>query len=534
MSDTPPPTPDPDFDADHGPEPVPGDHDFRDALPSGPAHRRGAGLNPGNRFEASRVHVLGEEMDRQVLEHRWEQAPGTGHGMFADEFAKLTGGVTDPPEPELFDPDSSSAHAASDPPPKSSTPTDASADASGGVDGGRAAPAVGEPKQNNHSDEKPRVVRVPLTVFTDRTQTIINRVKPTSDVPFDWTVNPYRGCEHGCIYCFARPYHEYLGFSMGLDFETKLVAKHDAPDLLLRELAKPSWRGEPIVMSAITDIYQPIEKELELSRGCLEVMAGCNQPVSTMTKNTLVLRDTDLWQKLAHRNAGRVTVTLVTLDAELAGRLEPRASPPMARLRVIRELTKAGVPVSVNVAPVIPGLTDHEVPELLRAVADAGARRVAWVLLRLPYQLKDLFLDWLQRNVHPDRARKVESLIRQARGGKLYDAGKARKGGTRIDDQTSRMVATRETPADRRREARYGEVTLGTRSQRDAASQQRRTGKIVGHNRRRGEGGRVVQLKQVFDVYCRKYGLNRDIRPLTRKHFRRPSLHGQFDLFGGA
>ncbi|MEM8782975.1 MAG: PA0069 family radical SAM protein [Planctomycetota bacterium] len=415
-----------------------GEPDYRDALPEGPAHRRGAGINPGNRFENHRLHVLGEHLDRRLLERQWEgEDPGSG---------------------------------------------------------------------------KP--VRVSLEVIADKTQTVINRVKPTSDVPFDWTVNPYRGCEHGCIYCFARPYHEYLGFSSGLDFETKLIAKHDAPLLLSRELASPRWVGEPIVMSAITDIYQPIEKRYELSRRCLELMAECFQPVSTMTKNTLVLRDTDLWRKLASRNAGRVIVTLVTLDDVLAGKLEPRASPPVARLKVIRELTKAGVPVSVNVAPVIPGLTDHELPTILEAVAEAGAKRVAWVLLRLPYQVKDLFLDWLQRNVHPDRARKVESLIRQARGGKLYDAGKSRRGRKRIDDQTSRMIAVRETSE-----------TLGTASRRDADFSD-------GHDRRRGAGEHAWQIRRVFDVYCRRYGLNRDVRPLSRAHFRRPGLNGQLGLFG--
>jgi len=298
----------------------PSDFDYRDALPNGQAHRRGAGLNPGNRFEDIRLHVLGEELDRQLIEHERED---------------------------------------------------------------------GEP------------IKVARQVFRDRTKTIINRVARTSDVPFDWTLNPYRGCEHGCIYCFARPFHEYLGFSCGLDFETKLVAKPGAPELLARELAKPSWKPEPIVMSASTDVYQPIEHEMKLARRCLEVLAEYGQPVSTMTKSSLVLRDTDLWAKLASVNAGRVTITLVTLDADLARKLEPRASSPAGRLRAIRELTAAGIPVSVNVAPVIPGLTDTEMPRILEAVADAGARRAAWVLLRLPYQIKDLFLDWLERNVHP-------------------------------------------------------------------------------------------------------------------------------------
>ncbi len=372
-------------------------YEYRDALPQGSARRRGAGLNPGNRFERQRVHVLGEALDEQRAQRQ----------------------------------------------------------------------------QEGEAPDQP--VRIPVQVFPDKTQHIINRVSRTSDVPFDWTVNPYRGCEHGCIYCFARPYHEYLGFSCGLDFETKIVAKHDAPALLRRELASPRWKGEPIVMSASTDVYQPLEKELELARGCLEVMAEAQQAVTTMTKSSLVLRDLDLWSKLGEVNAGRVTVTLVTLDSQLAQNLEPRAAAPARRLAVIRELARAGVPVSVNIAPIIPGLTNQELPALLEAIADAGAKRVAWVLLRLPYQIKDLFLDWLQRNVHPKRAEHVESLIRGARGGKLYDA-------------------KRET-------------------------------------RRRGQGNIVDQIRQMFDVFTRKYGLNRDVRPLNTRSFRRPSLHGQMDLF---
>jgi len=424
------------------------DFSQRDALPDGRSpHRRGAGLNPGNRFEATRFHVDGDHMDAARAER---------------------------------------------------------------VEQGEEADA-------------PR--KVPLTVLADHTRSIINRVQPTSDVPFDWTVNPYRGCEHGCIYCFARPYHEYLGMSCGLDFETKIVAKHEAPDLLKRELAKPGWKGEPIVMSAITDIYQPIEKKLELARGCLEVMADCGQPVSTMTKSALVLRDTDLWQKLGRQNAGRVTVTLVTLDDELAKKLEPRAASPRRRLYVIRELVKAGVPVSVNIAPVIPGLTDTEMPQLLQAVADAGAKRVAWVLLRLPYQVKDLFLDWLQRSVHPDRARKVESLIRQARGGKLYDAGRRQR--FRLDDSTSKMVAQRPTQRDRDNQARRGSsITLGV-----DGGNQRATSGSGGHDRRRGDGHHATQLREVFDVYCRRYGLNRDVRPMSSRAFRRPDTSGQQSLF---
>ena len=230
-------------------------------------------------------------------------------------------------------------------------------------------------------------------------------------------------------------------------------------------------------MSATTDIYQPVEHKLRLARRCLEVMADCGQPVSTMTKSSLVLRDVDLWQKLGALNAGRVTITLVTLDDALAKALEPRAASPVRRLHVLRELVKAKVPVSVNVAPVIPGLTDAELPAILKAVADAGTPRVAWALLRLPYQVKDLFLDWLTRCVHPSRAVKVESLIRQSRGGKLYDST------------------------------------------------------IAG--RRRGRGPIVEQLAQTFDVFCRRYGLNRDVRPLSSKYFRPPQRDGQMSLFDG-
>jgi len=371
----------------------PDDHTYRDALLHGPAHRRGAAINPGNRFERVRLHVLGEELDRQRIE-RQEQ------------------------------------------------------------DGS--------------------LVKVDRQVFRDRTRRVINRVAPTSDVPFRWTLNPYRGCEHGCVYCFARPYHEYLGFSCGLDFETKLVAKPDAPELLRRELASPRWKPEPIVMSAITDIYQPIEHRLRIARQCLEVLAACGQPVATMTKSALALRDVDLWSQLADMGAGRVTITLVTLDAELARKLEPRATSPQGRLRVVRELTRAGVPVTVNVAPVIPGLTDEELPRILEAAAEAGARRAAWVVLRLPYQLKDVFLDWLKRSVHPDRARKVESRLRQLFGGRLYDAS------------TRRL---------------------------------------------RGRGPYAAQLARTFEIFTRRFGLNRDVRPLSAAHFRRPDVSGQLSLF---
>ena len=371
---------------------------YADALPDGPAHRRGAGINPANRFETVRLHVLGEELDRRATERAEE----------ADHDRPLSA---------------------------------------------------------------PRAER---EIFIDATKSVINRVEPTSDVPFSWTLNPYRGCEHGCVYCFARPYHEYLGFSSGLDFETKIITKPDAPDLLQRELANHRWIPEPIVMSAITDIYQHVEHEHRIARECLEVLAACNQPVSTMTKSALVLRDTDLWQRLAHHQAGQVTVTLVTLDAALAKSLEPRAGTPAGRLRTVRELSDAGIPVNVNIAPIIPGLTDTELPSILEAAADHGAVSARFVMLRLPYQVKAIFFDWLARSVHPDRARKVESHIRQTHGGTLYDSSRGN---------------------------------------------------------RRGSGKFVDQIHQLFEVHTRRHHLNESRTTLNGAHFRRPMPPGQLALF---
>jgi DNA repair photolyase len=257
-------------------------------------------------------------------------------------------------------------------------------------------------------------------VYRDRSRTIINRVE-SPELPFRWTINPYRGCEHGCIYCYARPTHEYLGLSSGLDFETQIFAKTAAADLLVRELSAKDWRGETIVLSGVTDAYQPAERRLKITRACLEVMAPAGQPVSIVTKSGLVRRDIDLLTSLARRGAARVAISLTTLDRALASRLEPRACAPDVRLRAIRELAEAGIPVAVMVAPVIPGLTDHELPALLQAAARAGAGHAGMVLLRLPWQNKALFLDWLERHA-PLKASKVEGLIRGSRGGRLYDS----------------------------------------------------------------------------------------------------------------
>lgn len=254
-------------------------------------------------------------------------------------------------------------------------------------------------------------------VFRDRTKSIINPVD-SPDLPFSWTINPYRGCEHGCVYCYARPTHEMLGLSSGLDFETVIFAKTDGPRLLREELSKKSWKGDSIVMSGVTDAYQPIEARLRITRGCLEVMAECGQPVSIVTKSALVVRDLDLLTSLTKKNAASVAISLTTLDAKLSASLEPRACSPQRRLHAMRELSKAGVPVIVMTAPIIPGLNDREIPALLEAASDAGARWAGITMLRLPWQNKAIFLEWLARHC-PDRATHVESLIRGMREGEL-------------------------------------------------------------------------------------------------------------------
>src|SRR5260221_1098620 len=226
---------------------------------------------------------------------------------------------------------------------------------------------------------------LPRTQFLrDDSQSIIT-FNDSPDIPFHAGLNPYRGCEHGCAYCFARPYHEYLGFSAGLDFETKIVVKENAPELLRRELSSAKWKPQVLSMSGVTDCYQPIERRLQLTRKCLEVLVEFRNPVAIVTKNLLVTRDIDLFADLARDSAAAVFLSITTLDADLARIMEPRTAQPEARLRAIRELTKAGVPVGVMVAPVIPGLTDHELPAILKAAAEAGACCAGMVPIRLPY-----------------------------------------------------------------------------------------------------------------------------------------------------
>src|SRR6266403_1658807 len=256
--------------------------------------------------------------------------------------------------------------------------------------------------------------RRPTQYFRDGTKSIITR-NTSPDVGFETSVNPYRGCEHGCVYCYARPTHEYLGFSAGLDFESKIMVKTDAPALLRAELESRHWQPQVIVMSGVTDPYQPIERKLRITRGCLEVLTKFCNPVAIITKNRLVTRDVDLLCELASSNAAAVNISVTSLDAELQRVLEPRTSPPSARIETIRQLRSAGIPAGVMVAPIIPGLTDHEVPRILEACSQAGAQFAGYTIVRLPWAVAPLFEHWLEEHF-PDRKEKILGRIRDLRG----------------------------------------------------------------------------------------------------------------------
>jgi len=261
----------------------------------------------------------------------------------------------------------------------------------------------------------------PRTVFLRDPSRSIIATNQSPDVGFDASINPYRGCEHGCIYCYARPTHEYLGFSAGLDFETRILVKERAPELLRSELAAPRWKPQVIAISGVTDAYQPVERRLGLTRRCLEVLLEFRNPVSIITKNRLVARDADLLAGLAGFGAASVTVSVTTLDAALARAMEPRASRPELRLEAIARLVEARVPVGVLVAPIVPGLTDHEMPAILEAARGAGASFAGFVVLRLPHAVKELFAEWLARHF-AERRSKVLNRVCAVRGGRLYDS----------------------------------------------------------------------------------------------------------------
>ena len=300
--------------------------------------------------------------------------------------------------------------------------------------------------------------------FRDASRSAIT-YNDSPDVPFSASINPYRGCEHGCSYCFARISHEFLGFSAGLDFETRIMVKEAAPQLLRKELAARKWKPQTLAMSGVTDCYQPVERRLQLTRRCLEVLAEFRNPVSLVTKNHLVTRDIDLLRELARWNAAEVHLSINSLDGELARKLEPRASSPRHRLTAVEALANAGIPVGVLVAPIIPGLNDHEIPRVLEEAGKAGARWAGMQIIRLPLNVAPIFQDWLERNESGKKA-KVLDRIRSVRGGKLNDP-------------------------------RFGE-------------------------RMRGQGIFAEQIRQMFAVARRKAGIPEDGPELSTAAFRRP------------
>jgi len=307
-----------------------------------------------------------------------------------------------------------------------------------------------------NEDDTPPPIKT--EIIRDSTRTIIAR-NDSPDISFDRSINPYRGCEHGCIYCFARPTHAYLGLSPGLDFETKLLVKPDAAKLLEAELRKPSYRPQVIAMGTNTDPYQPIEKDWRITRSILQVLSDFKHPVGIVTKSASIVRDIDILAPMAAEGLAKVALSVTTLDKKLARSMEPRASTPPRRLEAMRELAAAGIPVGVMTAPIIPALNDDEMESILAAAAEAGAKQAGYTLLRLPLEIKDLFREWLEAHA-PDRGKHVISLIRSMRGGKDYDAtwGK-RMSGT---GPYARMIAQRFAIATRRLGLNQTRIPLDT------------------------------------------------------------------------
>ena len=336
----------------------------------------------------------------------------------------------------------------------------------------RGRGSVSNPKNRFESIERIPVplsdrdeISSPDTQFLPDTSKSLIAYNDSPDVGFNASINPYRGCEHGCVYCYARPTHEYLGFSSGLDFESKIMVKDDAPELLRSELSNPKWKPQVVALSGNTDCYQPVEKKKQLTRRCLEVFLDFRNPVVIITKNHLVTRDIDLLSELAKYQCIGVTVSITTLDTKLASLMEPRASTPERRLAAIRALSEAGVPVGYLQAPMIPALTDSEAPAIAQAAAKAGAKFSGYVVLHLPFAVKLLFEQWLEQHF-PEKKDKVLNKIRAMRGGKLNDPN------------------------------------FGSRMQ--------------------GEGIFAEQINQMFHVACKKAGLMDEPRKLTTEHFRRP------------
>lgn len=320
-----------------------------------------------------------------------------------------------------------------------------------------------EPLEIDYEPAEPNVL--PTVLYRDATQSII-AYNDSPDLGFDASINPYRGCEHGCIYCYARPTHEYLGLSAGLDFETKLFVKHDAPRLLRKAFASPSWDPQVVMLSGNTDAYQPVEGKLRITRECLKVFSEYRNPACLITKSDLVTRDIDILSELASHDAVAVRLSITSLDKRLADRMEPRTSRPSKRLKAIEALAKASIRTGVLIGPVVPGLNDHEIDDILHSAADAGAVMAGYIILRLPYGVKELFSDWLEAH-YPHRKNRVLNRVRGVRGGALYD-------GT------------------------YGK-------------------------RMRGEGVYADQIERAFEIASRRYGFDKEHPPLSTAYFRRPS-----------
>ncbi|MBL8006146.1 MAG: PA0069 family radical SAM protein [Ignavibacteria bacterium] len=322
---------------------------------------------------------------------------------------------------------------------------------------------------NFEEDEK----NVSTQLLSDHSKSVLVK-NESPDLGAGYSINPYRGCEHGCIYCYARPTHEYLGYSSGIDFETKIMVKHNAAELLSAEFSKKSWIPQTVFFSGNTDCYQPTERKLGITRKCLDVFLKFRNPLALITKNALVLRDIDIVKSLSEMNLIRVVISVTTLKKELHRVMEPRTSSPDMRLKTIEILASVNIPVSVNVAPIIPGLTDEEIPSILKEASDRGAVSAGNVILRLPHSVKDLFLDWLRREF-PDRADKIINRIKEVHGGKLYDSSFGRR--------------------------------------------------LTGH----GEWADTIQ--KIFNSGCRKYNLNTKNTPLNKGAFRR-DFSDQFSMFG--
>ena len=320
-----------------------------------------------------------------------------------------------------------------------------------------------EENQNNN---------LPTEYYLDESRTVIAK-NDSYDVGFDYSFNPYRGCEHGCIYCYARPTHEYLGFSAGIDFETKIMVKPDAAHLLEKELQKKNYKPDLIMFSGNTDCYQPVEKKLQITREALKVCLKYRNPVAVITKNALIQRDIDVFKEMAEKGIVSVTISVTTLDKNLARKMEPRTSTPEMRLRTIEAFAQNNIPIGVNVAPVIPGLNDREIPDILREASVRGAEFAGYIMLRLPYSVKDLFVEWLGREF-PEKASKVISSIKSVRNGKLNSSER----GIRF----------------------------------------------------KGEGELADTIKKLFQISCRKYGLNKRTFNLTTEHFKSDYAE-QMELF---